>query len=48
MVNAFVSRDVGEVSVVFCRNHEMGTKAQPKFLSVIVSIMSLLFCGLEM
>ena len=27
-------------------NHEMGTKDQPMFLSVIVSIMSLSFCRL--
>ena len=29
-------------------NQEMGTKAQPMFLSVIVSIMSLSFCRLVM
>ena len=29
-------------------NHEMGTKAQPMFLSVIVSIMSLSSCRLVM
>ena len=29
-------------------NHEMGTKAQPMFLSVIVNMMSLFFCRVIM